>query len=626
MASNLTIGLIGIGMGAMVFGAHHYLRGSQATSVSSQSVTVAQMRAWTAAEEVRQFLLQAGATESATLAGDITFAQDFSGVSGRIISAQASAPECGGATRVQATVTAVAEATATLDLLYCVSSAGGSGGRFTPTVNIKGNLTMTGDIRAVGGQSARIVVDGNVTDQGSITGFDSLYATGKITLSGSNTSMGNLFSESDIELSGSGTYNTIQALGNFTITGGTSTALLAQVNGSTTYRGGTVQVTQSIGDVTVSAGGLRLPTVATKGSFRGAGTTVTSLRAEGSYSDSSPTSGDTKVSDGIIRTAPPGWSGGAIYPNNPGVRVQVDPALRVPLVPLTASSLGTQRIDAELLRSYANYLFDLDAQGRAVVTVKSVAGITDGTYFLVSSGDKQDYLCSAATYSANGCVAKICNGQSLYNSCFTFSRQANGLPRWTVAGPEVSGGRGSTLAPGIVWFSGDVVWGQGTFFNSVLVSSNLQTGANNVTSAVNHAGYQAVCANQSFPGLTPSQLCDLGRQVMKASQVGNIGMLAGSYRNGVTFVGGVIDLTANITVNGSILAGDVLRTGGSTVVRGFITTAGQGGGNNANALSASTTLDMSNLPAGYDPGNTDPGQGGTGAGSARAVIRFSRYL
>ena len=162
---------------------------------------------------------------------------------------------------------------------------------------------------------------------------------------------------------------------------------------------------------------------------------------------------------------------------------------------------------------------------------QGVAGITDGTYFLVSSGDKQDYLCSAATYSANGCVAKICNGQSLYNSCFTFSRRQRWLAQMDRRGPRGERGGAAPWRQASCGSSGDVVWGQGTFFNSVLVSSNPSDGREQRHLRGEPCGIPGRVRTRAFRA-DPSQLCDLGRQVMKASQVGNIGMLAGSYRNG----------------------------------------------------------------------------------------------
>ena len=81
-------------LGAMVFGAHHYWTRLSATPVSSQSDSGADEGL--DGRRRGQAVPAAGRRDRVgDLAGDITFAQDFSGVSGRIISAQASAPERG---------------------------------------------------------------------------------------------------------------------------------------------------------------------------------------------------------------------------------------------------------------------------------------------------------------------------------------------------------------------------------------------------------------------------------------------------------------------------------------------------------------------------------------------------
>ncbi|MEJ6004114.1 hypothetical protein WG899_01025 [Paucibacter sp. AS339] len=600
ISSVLFMLLSGLSLGAMVFGAIYYVRGLQSQSVTVHALTQAQLKAWSGVEAVRQYLFQLGAAEAAKLSPNQ--AVSFAGVSGIAATVSdvtaADSTNCGGGTRVGFNITGSSGgANALLAATFCAKGNGGTpgGGSKQPAVNIKGNLDLGGKLDVLGDATTKVVVDGKVTGSGSLSGISNLYATGDITLGGGNN-LDVLFSEGSIDLSGSGIYSSVQAMKNVTLSGGVGVGTLT-ANGTVTLSSNTVTDLTAQGNVTMTSAA-KLVNLKSGGNVVGSNVQISGKAlVVGNYEEKS---------NGSVASG--NYGGSLISPAwNTQIKMTRQAGLSINYVPLTAGTVSSPKFDAYAYKSIANYVFER-VSNDTKVTVNNVNGVTNGTYFLKGDGSgNQDYLCTSSSYSAASCKTKICSGYSAYNSCFSYSGT-----KWTVAG--------TTMAPGVVWFKGDLETGTGNYYNSWIATGNINTAGNNITWSVNYAGYANVCTNSTFPSLAPTNFCKVGDTKLQSVPAGNIAFGAGGLV-GTVYSGGKIDLSASNDIYGSVLAGDIVTTGGSTVVHGYVS-AGRLGNNAGNSsLGASTKIDLRNLPSGFDPGSTDP----TVAEAFSATLLWSRY-
>ncbi|MBT9492329.1 MAG: hypothetical protein IV107_08235 [Paucibacter sp.] len=599
ISSVLFMLLSGLSLGAMVFGAIYYVRGLQSQSVTVHAQTQAQLKAWSGAEAVRQHLYQLGATEAAKLTVNqaVTFTA-LSGISATVVDVLASdATNCGGGTRVGFNITGSSGgANSLLAATFCAKGNGGTPGATgkKPAVNIKGNLQLGGDLNVLGDDKTRVVVDGSVNGSGSLNGISNLYATGDITLGGA-VGFDVLFSEGNINLSGSALYSSVQSMKGVNLSGGVAVGSLS-ANGAVTLASNSVTALTAIGNVT--AGSATLGSLKTRGSVVGSNLTISGdAQVAGNSQETSAGSVGSGNYGGGLST--PAW--------NANVKMTRVAGLTVNITPLTAGTVASPSFDAFPYKASANYVFER-VGSNIKVTVNKVNTIPNATYFLVGTGGTQDYLCTSSTYSASTCLAKICNGYSDYNSCFSYSGG-----KWTIAGV--------TMAPGVLWFDGDVEAGSGTYYNSWIASGSINTAGSNSTYAVNYAGYANTCTNSAFPTLAPSNFCLASdSSKLQAVAAGNIAYGAGGLVGSV-YRGGNINLSASNHVYGSVLAGDVLTTSGSTVVHGYVSAASLGTNTADSSLGASTSIDLRNLPSGFDPGNT----AATVSAPMSAALLWSRY-
>ncbi|QPF73519.1 DUF342 domain-containing protein [Roseateles sp. DAIF2] len=600
VASVLFMMLLGLGLMALVLGAASQVRGSQSQSQTVHAQTQAQLRAWNGAEALRQYLAQSGAAQASTIPANAPVAfQGLQGINATVTAVTAADPLCQGGTRVDANLRgASGGANSLLQLVYCATGQPGGGGQSgNDAVNIKGNLDLSGDLKVLGKEKARMIVDGKVQGAGSLNGIHELYATGNVTLGGS-TSIDTVFSEGNISLSGSGNYRQLEAMGDITLSGGVKASTLF-ANGKISLESNEVPTLSAIGDVKLGSNA-KVTDLKTKGSVVAVNSQISgSALVQGSYTEGS----NGAVASGQYgqNLTVPGW--------NTQVRMNHVPGLVVALTPRTQQTISRPRVDVYEYRAAANYRFERDTDNRTIVTVNQVEGIPDGRYFLAGQADKQDWLCrSGANFSASDCVAKICAGHSEHNSCLSYS---NGT--WSLAG--------QSMAPGVAWFEGNLSAGQGSYANSFMASGNITTAGNNTTEALNYAGYAKVCNNSLFPGLRPKGYCKAGSAELTPQPLGNIAFAAGGIGPSGKYSGGRIDLSAANHVYGDVLAGDLLQTGGSTVVHGHVVAARMGNGTGNNSFGASTTIDLRNLPSTFTPGG---GQGGNAAPPAARIL-WSRY-
>jgi hypothetical protein len=599
IASVLFMLLSGLSLGAMVFGAIYYVRGLQSQSVTVHAQTQAQLKAWSGVEALRQHLYQLGATEAAKLSVNqvVTFSA-LSGISATVVDVLAAdSVNCSGGTRVGFNITGSSGgANSLLAATFCAKGNGGTSGSAgkIPAINIKGNLQLGGDLKVQGDAQTKVVVDGTVNGSGSLTGISNLYATGDITLGGS-VGFDILFSEGNINLSGSGLYSSVQSMKNVSLSGGVGVASLT-ANGTATISSNAVTALSAIGNVT--AGSAKVGSLKTKGNVVGSNLVISGdAQVGGNYTESSSGSVGSGNYGGAIST--PTW--------NTGVKMTRVAGLAVNITALTASTVTTPAFDAFPYKGLANYVFERVGTSTKV-TVNNVSTIPNATYFLVGTGGTQDYLCTTNSYSASTCPAKICSGYSDYNTCFSYS-----AGKWSIAG--------TTMAPGILWFDGDVEAGSGTYYNTWIATGGINTAGSNSTYAVNYAGYANTCTNTVFPKLVPTNFCKASdTSKLQPVSAGNIAFGAGGLV-GAVYKGGKINLTASNDVFGSVLAGDDLTTSGSTIVHGYVSAANLASVATGSNLGASTSIDLRNLPSGFDPSNT----AATASAPTSATLLWSRY-
>ncbi|WP_024889298.1 hypothetical protein [Luteimonas huabeiensis] len=338
VATILILLLLGLAIGVAVLGMTVSLRGTQQRQLTTHAATAAQGAAWRGVEAIRTALLQlpqdryehwadgqgwdrldsapavaAAAKITAAAADDAgagTGTGEYAcegapargaiaidgagpiGVSRAVLSEVCRLPG-EGSYRVTAQVTGraaegTAASTSTVEVVYLLTVAGGSGpgngggSNEIGAINIYRDLVVTGGIE-FRGENADINVDGNVVlDNASVTGISSIRATGSVTI-GSGIQVDAVYANGDVTLTGSSGVSQVYALGDVRVEGGAK-PLTIRSGGTVTFAGGSGEVVEARRGVVVAAGGVRIASIATEGDVRwtGAGGGVGSLRANGS--------------------------------------------------------------------------------------------------------------------------------------------------------------------------------------------------------------------------------------------------------------------------------------------------------------------------------------------------------
>lgn len=690
IAALLGVIFLGLGMLAIVLTIVYNSRNVQDATLTTHKVTQAQVRAWKGVEVVRLGLQGMPTATLASLApGDLAIT-GLSDITATVLSNTA----YGGGRRVNVRIKgsgATNTATSTVNIVYMVmpSTSGSSTMSSTNAVNIKGKLTSTGWLKfypATSGTTTNVVsVDGAVDLSGTILNFDRLCATGDVTV-GSDITINTVCSDSNLTVNGSAAITTALIKGNVVHNGS------AKITNITSNGNVTISAASGSADLVGAKGSVTIGNNATVGDIEtesnviwtSANASTSNIKANGyiTYTGNSPSTmlragtHVTLTSNGNVKDVTAGgnvgitsnWSlgvkgalkaggtftwgsnigvqsgvvGGAISPALPApawapainvVRtagyMPTIPTITIPTISNTFTPVMT--VDVYPLEASANYVFKIDANGKRTVQVRNVNGITDGTYFLgnysINGTKYMEYLCTAVD-SSNNCTAPstpyktICYGYSLQNGCFTY---ASGTQTWTVGG--------TTIAPGVAYFEGNLVVSNGIYFNTWLATGDLATSGQTTSYAVNFAEYAGVCTNANdkgrnthavHAGIYPKAFCNLTTGVMTPQPIGNPVYIAGGYKNGV-FSGGTITLTNGNEQYGSVLAGSRLTVTGNTTVHGQVVSAGQGSNTNS-STGGGVTVDMRNLPSTADPGTT-PCMGttcGSGGGAVASII-WSAY-
>jgi len=623
VATVLILLLTGLSLTGIVYGTMFYIRGTQEGVKTTHSATQAQIRAWTGVEVTRKFLEQFGEDRALSLTSG--YALSVTGLSGvKMVVDQvnttaktitmnitgcsnADNPVCAGGNGTQ---------TGSTSTIQAVFSVNGTSSTTTPNqlddvLNFKGDVIANGGIDFRGGNNnVTVRVDGNFTSSSGLQGINSLYSTGNINISGGGLGANSVMaSNKDINLTASGTYGSVNAMGNVLLTGSVS-AVSIKTNGIFVSKTtATIPSVQAIGNVEIIDGWPEYGQIKTKGNLLQTAGVINELFAEGNIDQ---TGDNRKINNGTI--------GGRIIQST-YANVNIVPGYSVDIAPLTKISLTDFRVDTNLLKSSANYAFEIDAQGNKIVTVSNVNGISNGVYYLVSgiqfNGTPiNDYLCTSAQPTiVSECIKKIGDGQSEWNPFITYSSSNK---EWEL--------NGKTLAPGVAWFDGNLKINNGTYYNTFLATLDISTaGAANISS-LTKGGYANVCIdknNKLSRSIYPTNYCNLTNSNLTEDALGNTAMMAGSYTNDV-FKGGNINLGSSNEIYGNVIAGNLLKTGGDTTIYGRVSTSNQSQGTESNTLIGKTTIDISNESTTGNQVNTG---GNTGTSSTpSSTILWTRYI
>lgn len=510
-----------------------------------------------------------------------------------------------------------------------------------------GNISLTGSAKVLSASALGNITANSSASQGVLNANGNIIisngsvatanALGFITASSGGTH-GTFTAAETISIS-NGTTAQANAQGNVTLTGGSATTVNSESNVSSNRQVATINANGSVtalspaninaaGNVTLN--GWASANVKSKGSVTINSGSLSSVLASGNLTFKGWGSAAGTIGGTLIKE----------QPNNSSVNVNVQPGLIVevptvdvvPMAPLSAFTLTRPRVDAYGLKASANYVFQRE-NGRMKVTVRNINGIADGDYYIgryqVQDNDRVDYLCKEVNSSglctsptSHAETRTICQGNSNQNACFSYANDT-----WSVTGKN--------LAPGVMWFESNLSLGSGNFYNTFIATGNIDTSGAHTTTAVNYAGYDIICLNQypqnattRFAGLYPTNFCNQTNTSLIGNSIGNIALLAGGYQ-GETFSGGRIELGASSRIYGSVIAGDLLLTGGNTTISGYVTAAGQGSGT-SNIWDGSTTIDLRNLPSSYNPGGIPDMEEGCPAPPPptlpEAKVMWSRYL
>lgn len=632
-------------------------QGAQRLQHAEHTVTQAEMTAWAGVSLLSKAVAKLPADAALTPGQPVVFQGAQAGLSARYVDQRDGLLvfEITGASAGANSILRVA--------LRPAAGGGGPGGEVNLPrgTTLHGNTTLEGSVNYSGTGSPNLhVLDGSLTLQGSVSGLSQVCATGDVSVA-SDIRVDEVCTNGNATFLGAASVNRVKAIGNVTLSGGAASAIgSVHSNGEVRLSGGsaaagTVQATRS---VYVSGGAARATEVMTEANidwtssatatllsangtvnYRPSGTNIaTDIHARGDVTLTSArnvrTQGATLLvgyygqgisgrldGQGLLNGSSWGAWGGAVvgagtvgsavtpYPGTvkvtvvPGHTVTVN-AVAVPKVPVFGQPKVT--VDAYALQTSANFAFTgVDGAGNPRVTVASINGVANGTYYIANNpGVGQNYLCRST--SGQNCVEpliKVCQGYSNNNKCFSRSGST-----WTL--------EGTTMLPAVLWFEGNLNISNGTWVNSFLATGDISVSGGMKVYSPNYIGSAYACQGlaDSARGLPAwasrgldsnhraTQLCAGTPPVLTGAAAGNLALLAGGYKDGA-FVGGNVTLGSSNEIYGAILAGQYLNTGGSTVVGGSVYAAGQGGSTakTSNRQGGSTTIKTDGGSSAYDP-------------------------
>ncbi|MEH6389020.1 MAG: hypothetical protein V7772_14230 [Pseudomonas profundi] len=639
IATILTVVLLGLSLASATLVGVSHLRSSQELSTSLHAQTMAQKRAWLAADAFGDFLTQviqdqadwqtfdeAARTQPASLQMG-----GLDGVALRLASYDDTLPSA-RTLSLHITATAAqgsrAAASTTLEAVYQITPPGVTEGEGPQpdrrVIQFRDGLNISGDLRVLTlpGESYQITVDGDVNLGGlSAGGIDVIRSTRSIRfVGGSSTDFREMHANCDVQLSnGAFSVETVKA---------TRNACLANtINSQSIVANGSVEVTGGVhGDIRAlankpagvaqcAAGAAQLCAITPTFGVR----TRPSPRLANIYSrnhvefNSSVSVGRVQAEgDLIIEGCSPDWTTatyGGSFANNPACSRSATRITQPMLLdPVPAVEVGPEVFDANALRDNANYIYSTTDAG-VRVKIQNVDGIRDsadelnpldvrqnGYYFRAANIiDPTNPGWTSRTVASYACITN--NAPSRRDEtdghCLAQLGRSHNL---TTPLPQLSSNNvwlfnGDSHAPGIVLVEGDMEIGSGTYTNTFIATGNLHvTTAGGAVFALNYAGRDGVtveghtamgvCNNSVYP-FRPTEFCKDGGYDHRAyGAIGNYALLAGSCPPGspdgcASKLYSGGDIRVEKAVFGATKAGNLFSSSGSARLYGYVSSLAQ---------------------------------------------------
>ncbi|MGN0922307.1 MAG: hypothetical protein ACI4NJ_11340 [Cellvibrio sp.] len=685
IASLLMMIMIGLSLTAAMVGSSRQLRSAQEQSVSMHAQTQAQARAWAAAEAFRHYLQNWRQSESswnefvtrletvldeANGAG-VTVNIGMSGVQAKIVSLQTLTTRLseGGVPHITLLITASvaastpAESSSTLEVVYAGAKPVDAAQGINPgVINFQGDLTLTGGIEVFGEQDEsgesvpyEINVIGDITIMNTkIDGVDVIRSTGSVDFTGSISWFKEIYANCDVKLVSSGSAEIIHATHNICIQNTSNEykdefadpSVLA--NGSIDIWGGDYRRVYALAGKNETAlrcadNAKSVCSPSVEGISLNPTPKIENLKTRGDLVVNSSATVTQGAVEGDLQFVS-GLKGEIIYGGElvapevmPEVTVSKIDDYKVDITPAAEVTLNREIFTVTDLKAHANYLFFVDEQKFLRVQIKDIAKIPDQIYYLVNTTLNNqpfnDWACVTPTPTrSEDCVGKIGHGYSDYNRAITYDTASR---TWSL--------EGLGFAPGVVYFEGNVSIKGGDYYNTFLATGDVSSSGSTIVYAPNYAGEKGgTYANGEVPRVIPAGVCKHNLSILVPTQfckeegfdysvangLGNFAVKAGEclVKSCEQYSGGDIKTYAYAQYFGAIKAGNQFVTSGNSRVDGYITALGLRT-SAPHAWTAKTSVDLRNLPPGYDPsGNKPPASGGNPATSVDTEIRWSRYL
>lgn len=185
-----------------------------------------------------------------------------------------------------------------------------------------------------------------------------------------------------------------------------------------------------------------------------------------------------------------------------------------------------------------------------------------------------------------------------------------------------------SLAPGIMFFYGNLNIGQGAYNNSMLATGNINASIPSIYSP-NYAGANKICNVSGYK--MPSNLCKSNSEMINLD-IGNIALMAGTCSNRSslqncrsTYSGGNINLTSNAYIYGKVIAGSRFNTSGASKIAGQITAANLGASqDSSSSFNSKVEIDLTNIK--NDSGDDSNSANSTESNKIFTKIKWARYL
>lgn len=653
-ATVLVVLLVGLAVAASALGTAYYINTSQRTLVSSHALTNAQSGAWSGVEIFRKYLLSREETDLTKLNGQNLVLNVQGGKElkiNNITSSQTSTEP--NIYRVTAKVQNISDnsaASSTIQVVYEISFTNenpNNNGNSENVTTFPSAMNFYGDLNADGGitmsnvgEHAVVNVMGNFSTRTGLTGVKELKVMGDVNISGGGiTGLENIYSNGNVTLDASGTANLVSAKGQVKTSGGVS-AKNIYADGDVIYdSSGNSNSIDSKGSITVSRNATVNQATAGVNILLSNGT-INNLLANANIINKTEKKVLSAKSGGTFTCAKTNWSDftsiAAVKFENCPTNTKMTTLAAGTQVAFPTGALATVSmnqkpiINASSYESQANYIFSVNAQNQIMVYVRSVNGVTEGSYHLakkkIDYNQAWGYLCKTVdsnNFCTSDVVANFGSQKTYVNEIITYS---NGI--WTLNDNQQNM---NSLAGGILFFKGSVNLSQGKYVNTFISTGNIEYGTSITLSAPNYADASQTCGSTYYP--TPSNLCS-SKTTLTLASLANIALLAGSCTDASTiekcsasYNGGDIVLKSSATILGNIIAGNKLDTSGNTVVKGSILAAALGQ-NNGSKLGGYTNIDFNGttedkttitLPSGESSGDESK------ASTERVKIKWARY-